>query len=99
MRNTYSKEFNNYIIKNCDKYTFKKLKKKLEIKFNLKITDNSFRKKLNRLKVHCTDYNKNKATGNKNIKSIGTEKLRTDGFTIIKTAEPDVWEYKQRYIY
>lgn len=34
-----------------------------------------------------------------NHKSVGSERTDKDGYTLVKTAEPDRWELKQRIIY
>lgn len=101
MRNKYTKEFDNYVIKNCAKYNKEDLRKKCEKKFNMNINLNSFSKHLYRINAHCKDYNPNLAIGGKlsNSKPIGSELHRTDGYIIVKIAQPSVWEYKHRLIY
>lgn len=100
MRNKYSKEFDEFVFKNCNKFTFDNLRKKCEKKFNMNIEPNAFRKYLYRRKVHCIDYNENLAIGGRRLtKPIGYEWVRDDGLILIKVAEPSVWIYKQRYIY
>lgn len=101
MRNKYSKEFDNYVIKNCAKYNKEDLRKKCEKKFNMDINLNSFSKHLYRINAHCKDYNPNLAIGGilSNSKPIGSELHRADGYVVVKVAQPNIWKYKHRLIY
>lgn len=101
MRNKYTKEFDNYVLKNCSKYDKDDLRKKCEKKFNMNITLNAFSKHLYRINAQCKDYNPNMALGGElsGSKPVGYELHRTDGYVVVKVSQPNVWKYKQRLIY
>lgn len=98
MRNRYNKDFEDYARKNALKLTKEQLRQKLEKKFDIIITKNDLQQYLYRHKIKCIDYNSNKVR-NVSKKPIGYEYVKPDGMVLVKVANPDRWEYKQRLIY
>lgn len=98
MRNKYTKDFEEYAKIKSKELTQQELRKELEKKFNLVIKKTSFQKYLYRHNIQCIDYNKTKVR-DMNKKPIGYEYVKDDGMTLVKIAQPNKWEYKQRLMY
>lgn len=69
-----------------------------EFNLNLKVKQIQYYKKSHKLKSGVnTQFKKNQIPHNK--KPIGYEFTSSDGYTYIKTAEPNIYQHKQIYIY
>lgn len=98
--NNYTEEFKKYVKLKSKTMTKNDLKKLVEKKFNICMTRKGFDSYLYRHKIKCIDYNINKIR-EKNINRvpIGTERITIRGMVKIKIKQPDVWEWKNRYMY
>ncbi len=99
MRNKYTKEFEDFVKHNVNKYTKEDFRLLLEDNFNIKISKDALRRYLNRhhIKEKYNDYKKSNAR--KVYKcSIGTERKTNEG-TFVKVAHPDIWRRKTKVMY
>ena len=97
MRNKYSKEFEDFIKKNANKYNREELRLLAQNKFEIKVSKDAFRRYLNRHKIKSIHIIKN------NVRDvykcpIGAEKVVDDGI-FIKVSQPDKWRRKSRVMY
>ena len=53
---------------------------------------------LYRHRVKCIDYNKTKVRDASKCE-IGYEYVKSDGMILVKIAQPNIWDYKQRLMY
>ena len=97
-RNVYSAEYKEWLKINASIYSIEDIIKISKEKFGFEISLNGMGNLLYRNKLKHKNYNKNKAT-NGAKKPIGYEYKKPDGIVLVKVAEPDVWQNKQRYIY
>ena len=98
MRNKYSKEFENKMVKLAHSMTLNELLNVAKSKYKYNITKDDLRNYLSRRKIRYKDYNINKAKDMGSKIPIGTEYVKDDGMVLVKIAK-DKWEYKQRLIY
>ena len=99
MRNKYTKEFEEFVRANVNKYTKEDLRLLLQDKYNIKISSQALRRYLNRHHIEnkYIDYKKYNVR-NVSKCSIGTERTTKEG-TFIKVAQPDVWRRKTKVMY
>ena len=83
MRNKYNEQFEKDAIKYSKKYKKKIIKEKLNQKYQINMSENSFNKYCYRHNIKCIDYKKNKI---RNVKKhpIGYEYIKPDGMILIK---------------
>jgi len=96
MRNKYTKEFENKIIKLAPTHTISQLLKIANKDY--KVTKTQLRQYLSKRNIIYKDYNNNKARLMGNKVPVGIERVKPDGMVQVKIA-PNKWEYKQRLIY
>jgi len=96
MRNKYTKEFENKMIKLAPTHTINQLLKIANKDY--KITKTQLRRYLSRRNIRYKDYNANKVRNMGDKVPIGTEYTKPDGMVLVKITK-DRWEYKQRLIY
>lgn len=99
MRNKYTKEFENFVKENVNKYTKEDLKLLLQKRYNIKISNDALRRYLNRhqIKNKYTNYKKHNARDVYKC-PVGCEKTTNEG-TFVKIAQPDVWRRKTKVMY
>lgn len=97
-RNKYTNEFEEYAKLKSQELTQEQLRNELEKKFNLIIKKTSFQKYLYRHNIKCIDYAKTKVRDMLKCE-IGYEYIRSDGMILVKVAQPNKWEHKQRVLY
>ena len=99
MKNKYSKEFEDYARKYAKTHTREQLRKRLQKKYNLLLSTHKITNYLYLHNIRCIDYH-NKVTKRKIQRHpIGYERKNEDGMVMVKIAQPNKWEYKQRLIY
>ncbi len=98
MRNKYTKEFEEEMIKLAEYNTFEELFIVARVKYNYGITRSQLRQYLSKREIRYKDYNKNKVRKMGLDKPLFSERVKPDGMVQVKIA-PNKWEYKQRYIY
>lgn len=99
MRNKYTKEFEDFVRQNVNKYTKEDFRSLLQERYSIQISSEALRRYLNRHKItnKYSDYKKY------NVRKvmqcpIGTEKITNEG-VFIKVAQPDKWKRKSRVMY
>lgn len=108
----YSEEEIQFLRDNANGITLKELTKKFNEHFNLNISADCIKASKSRYKIYSNYFPSRFKKGMKPTrttfkkgqpsikrKPIGAEWVSSDGFVIIKTAQPDVWERKHRVIY
>lgn len=98
MRNKYSKEFEEEMIKLAPYNSFEELFIVARIKYNYPITRNQLMQYLSKREIRYKDYNKNKVRDMGKNKPLFSERIKPDGMVQVKISK-NKWEYKQRYIY
>ena len=98
MRNKYTKEFEEEMIKLAPTNELTRLWWVARQKYAYFITKNQLRQYLSKRQIRYKDYNKNKAREMGLNVPIGTEYVKPDGMILVKVAH-NKWKYKQRYIY
>lgn len=100
MSRLFTLEQEQFIKNNVTNKTSEELTNLVNQKFNLSLTIKQVRqyKKSHKLRSGInTQFKKNQIPHNK--KSIGYEFTSSDGYTYIKTSEPNIYQHKQIYIY
>ncbi len=98
--NLFTKEEQDFIKENVPGNTIFELTKKFNKRFNKHIKENQIKnyKKRNKLKSGINSkFVKNQKPHN--YKPIGSEFINSDGYVMIKIADPNIWILKQRYVY
>lgn len=98
MRNKYSKEFEQEMIKLAPTNELTRLWWVARQKYAYFITKEQLRQYLSKRQIRYKDYNSNKAQEMGNKIPIGTEYVKPDGMVLVKV-KPNKWKYKQRLIY
>ena len=96
MRNKYTKEFENKMIKLAPTKTINELVKIANKDYN--ITKKQLTLYLSKRQIRYKDYNKNKVRLMGENIPIGTEYVKPDGMVLVKVSKSK-WQYKQRLIY
>lgn len=98
MRNKYSKEFEQEMIKLAPTNELTRLWWVARQKYAYFITKTQLRQYLSKRSIRYKDYNENKVRPMGDKLPIGSERIKPDGMVQIKISK-NKWEYKQRYIY
>lgn len=97
MRNRYTKEFENFVRENANKYNREELRQLVQKEYNVAISKDSFRRYLNRHKIKAL-YNIVNNVREVYKLPVGTERVTSEG-TFVKIAQPDKWRRKSRVMY
>lgn len=100
-KHLYSEEEIQFLRDNANGIPVKELTKKFNEHFNLNISSECIRAIKTKYKIYSNYFPSRFKKGHSSIKRkpIGSELVGSDGFVLIKTAQPDVWERKHRVIY
>lgn len=96
-RNRHTKEFEDFIKENANKYTREDLRQLVQKEYNVVISKDSFRRYLNRHKIKSI-YNIENNVRKVYKCPLGTERTTSEG-TFVKIAQPDIWRRKTRVMY
>lgn len=98
MRRKYNVKLISWLKDNAKNYTVKEIIPLVNKKFKETYNDKSIRKLFYSNKIEYKYECKQRSYNNAYKKPIGTEYVRSDGMTLVKTGKNE-WKYKQRLIY
>lgn len=99
-RNNYNEKFEAFVKEKAKTMYEEDLKNLLEKEFKMQISKRAFKSFLYRRRIKCIDFHDEKIREQHNHKAkIGEERMGKHGILLVKIAEPDIWQSKNRLLY